>query len=185
MWAEAAMAKQLNWEKRRFDRSPKMSAKDETEFRKNDLAARWLADTEERAAARKAREAKKAKRRSAASTSKPPWDWAPWDEGKVKAMKQLESMILWDERSKELQIVPWPDRERQWKHLPSSAGACYSALHDMKAPDRVKALLTDFVMLTVHYGFDPKVVHETFMEIDEYLDVIGSPYQAETYGEPS
>jgi hypothetical protein len=44
MWA--AMAKQLNWERRRFDGKPTINIKEESEFRKGDFASRWIAKTE-------------------------------------------------------------------------------------------------------------------------------------------
>jgi hypothetical protein len=53
MWREGEMAKRLDWEKRKFDGVPKLSIKDEAEFRQGDAAARWLAKAEECEARRK------------------------------------------------------------------------------------------------------------------------------------
>jgi hypothetical protein len=53
MWSERAMARRLDWEKRRFDRHPKLCIKDEVEFRSHDVAARWLEKAEAREARRK------------------------------------------------------------------------------------------------------------------------------------
>jgi hypothetical protein len=50
------MAKRLDWEKRKFDRVPKLSIKNEEEFRQKDGAARWLAKAEEWQARRERRE---------------------------------------------------------------------------------------------------------------------------------
>jgi hypothetical protein len=50
MWSNAAMTKQLDWEKRRFDTRPKTSIKDENQYRKGDMAARWIARAEQRLA---------------------------------------------------------------------------------------------------------------------------------------
>ena len=41
-----AMAKRLDWEKRKFDGRRTTSVADESEFRRQDTAARWLADAE-------------------------------------------------------------------------------------------------------------------------------------------
>ena len=66
MWTEAAMAKRLDYERRKFDRLPKASVTDETEFRQRDAAARWLAGAEKwevtKAKLAKARKKKKRKR---------------------------------------------------------------------------------------------------------------------------
>jgi hypothetical protein len=40
------MVKRLDWERRRFDGRKKTSVTDETEFRKDDVAARWIAQAE-------------------------------------------------------------------------------------------------------------------------------------------
>jgi hypothetical protein len=50
MWTLTDMTKKLNWEKRRFDFRPKTNIKDENEFRKGDMAARWLERAEQRQA---------------------------------------------------------------------------------------------------------------------------------------
>jgi hypothetical protein len=50
MWTLTDMTKALNWEKRRFDFRPKTNIKDENEFRKGDMAARWLERAEQRPA---------------------------------------------------------------------------------------------------------------------------------------
>jgi hypothetical protein len=42
-----AMAKRIDWEKRKFDGRKKLSVTDETEFRQQDTAARWLANAEQ------------------------------------------------------------------------------------------------------------------------------------------
>ena len=46
MWTQQAMAKRIDWEKRRFDQRPKVSIADEAEFRKQDAAAHWLEHAE-------------------------------------------------------------------------------------------------------------------------------------------
>src|SRR6516162_3330940 len=70
MWTQQAMVNRIDWEKRRFDGRRKLSVKDESEFRKNDLAAKWLARKEAQLAADKERRAaEKAKR--AAQKAKP------------------------------------------------------------------------------------------------------------------
>jgi hypothetical protein len=58
------MAK-LEWEKRKFDGVPKLSIKDEAEFRQGDAAARWLEKAEEWEVRRKriAKVLKRAKQR--------------------------------------------------------------------------------------------------------------------------
>jgi hypothetical protein len=55
--SEATMAKAINGERRRFDGKRTLSVKDESEFRKGDVAARWIARAESQIAARKQRAA--------------------------------------------------------------------------------------------------------------------------------
>jgi hypothetical protein len=42
MYQETYLAKRLDWEKRRLDGRKKVSVTDESEFRKQDAAAKWL-----------------------------------------------------------------------------------------------------------------------------------------------
>jgi hypothetical protein len=46
-WSEAAVAKRLDWEKRRFDGRSKLSIKDEAEHRSNDFTNKWIKGAEE------------------------------------------------------------------------------------------------------------------------------------------
>ena len=64
MWSVASMSKALDWDKRRFDNRPKTSITDEAEYRKSDLAARWLAKAELREQKWKQREAKRGVKKS-------------------------------------------------------------------------------------------------------------------------
>jgi hypothetical protein len=43
MWSAEAVARKIDYEKRRFDNKRTLNIKDESEFRKGDVAARWLA----------------------------------------------------------------------------------------------------------------------------------------------
>jgi hypothetical protein len=47
------MARKINYEKRRFDNKRTLNIKDESEFRKGDVAARWIARRESEIAAKK------------------------------------------------------------------------------------------------------------------------------------
>jgi hypothetical protein len=47
------MAKQLDYEKRKFDGRRTLNIKDESEFRKGDVAAKWIAKRESEIAAKK------------------------------------------------------------------------------------------------------------------------------------
>jgi hypothetical protein len=64
------MVERLDWEKRASDSKTKRSLKDEEEFHKTDLAARWLKRAEQKNAEREARrQAEEDRRRAAASGS--------------------------------------------------------------------------------------------------------------------
>jgi hypothetical protein len=68
VWSDAYMAKRLDWEKRSSESKPKRSLKDQEEFHKTDLAARWLKRAEQKNAEREAcRQAEEDRRRVAAS----------------------------------------------------------------------------------------------------------------------
>jgi hypothetical protein len=56
--SEATMAKAINWGRRRFDHKRTLNVKDESEFRKGDVAARWIARRESEIAAKKQKRAK-------------------------------------------------------------------------------------------------------------------------------
>jgi hypothetical protein len=58
MWTNASMARAINWERRRFDGKRTLNIKDESEFRKGDVAARWLVRRESEIAAKKRQAAK-------------------------------------------------------------------------------------------------------------------------------
>ena len=58
MWTAEAMARKIDYEKRRFDNKRTLNIKDESEFRKGDVAARWLARRESEIAAKKRQRAK-------------------------------------------------------------------------------------------------------------------------------
>jgi hypothetical protein len=46
LWSEQAMAQRINYEKHRFDGKRKLAVTDEREFRKNDVASRWIEQAE-------------------------------------------------------------------------------------------------------------------------------------------
>jgi hypothetical protein len=48
MWSHQSMAQKLSWERRKFDSRAKTNIRDEQAFRETDVAARWLAQAEER-----------------------------------------------------------------------------------------------------------------------------------------
>jgi len=65
------MARKIDWERRRFDQKRTLSVKDESEFRKGDVAARWLAKAETEIAAKKRQEIAAKKQRAAEERAKP------------------------------------------------------------------------------------------------------------------
>jgi len=65
------MARAINWEKRRYDHKRTLSVKDESEFRKGDVAARWLANAEAKLAEKKARRAQEQSKHAKQELAKP------------------------------------------------------------------------------------------------------------------
>ena len=51
----------------------------------------------------------------------------------------------------------------------------------MKGKEQLACVMTDFVVLTVNFGLPPKLVHDAFMQIDEYRDAINKSVKAQ-YG---
>ena len=52
-----------------------------------------------------------------------------------------------------------------------TAGAAYVDRQKVKGKDATLAVLTDFYMLVMHQGIDPKIIHDAFLEIDEYVEI--------------
>ena len=53
-----------------------------------------------------------------------------------------------------------------------SGGGAYVARREWRGKRQLEAVLFDFFMLTVEYGFDAKLVHQAFLDIDEYREAL-------------
>ena len=97
-------------------------------------------------------------------------------------MKYRDCMIAWtpDDAARRkydttagcVKVGPHPDTTG-WSHqYECTTGSCYTEVKESTPNNQIIFMLTDFQKLIVGYGLDPMRVHEAFLQIDEYRDVI-------------
>lgn len=85
-------------------------------------------------------------------------------------MKLKEAMLVFDDDTKELRVVHWPEMDDESSHYRSSVGACETAHREMSTTKQLHYIVFCFHYLTTTHGFDPKHVHDELMHIDEYKE---------------
>ena len=97
-------------------------------------------------------------------------------------MKYRDCMIAWtpddvarrkyDAMAGCVEVGPHPDLTGWSQKYECTTGGCYADVRDSTPDRQVIFMLADFQKLIVGYGLDPMRVHEAFLQIDEYRDVI-------------
>ena len=98
-------------------------------------------------------------------------------------MKAKDALIAWTPVSASLhhastrgKVKVGPligDDDPDWTALYGyTGGAAWVDRRNMEEWQLIAAVFIDFQTLVISYGMDPKVVHEAFLEIDEYAERI-------------
>lgn len=87
-------------------------------------------------------------------------------------MKYLESMIVWNRDTADIDVVPWPDKERAADGYRSSVGACFGHVHEMSEEARIAQVFVDFHAIVVRDHVPLSAAHKAFLKIDEYRKTI-------------
>jgi len=76
-------------------------------------------------------------------------------------MRYADMMVAWSVDTKEVMVVPWPDRNGLTSHLRYSVGGAF-----VVSP--AEQVFIDFNTLVVRDGINPINAHNEFLKIDEY-----------------
>ena len=97
-------------------------------------------------------------------------------------MKYRECMIAWtpgdaarrkyDSTAGCVEVGPRPDLTGWSRKYECTTGSYYTEVQGSTPDKQIIFMLTDFQKLIIGYGLDPMQVHEAFMQIDDYRDVI-------------
>ena len=88
-------------------------------------------------------------------------------------MKAAEALITWDnEPEPRVCVSPLWAESVLSRQLEYSGGAAWQERRSLKGRQQIACVLADFVILTIHYGLPPALVHKAFLEIDEYREAI-------------
>ena len=88
-------------------------------------------------------------------------------------MKASEALITWDTEPEPcICISQLGEESRSSRELTYSGGAAWQSRREIKGREELACVMADFVYLTVTAGLPPKMVHEAFLEIDEYRDAL-------------
>ncbi len=71
-----------------------------------------------------------------------------------------------------VKVGKWPDKNGWSDQYLMTIGACYSERRKMSKHELEKMMFIDFHTLVVKDGFDPKILHQEFLKIDEYRKLI-------------
>lgn len=94
-------------------------------------------------------------------------------------MPSIKDLIIcWNSHSpidkkicpKNVALVPYPDHHDLSCNYESTWGGCNQMVQNMTFEQRKCMVFIYATNLMVNYKIDPKVVHQTFLEIDEYID---------------
>lgn len=85
-------------------------------------------------------------------------------------MLYKDAMVAWSAETKEVMVVPWPDRAGLARHLRSSVGAPFASTKTLNLTETVARIFVDFHTLIVRDGINPINAHNEFMNIREYRD---------------
>jgi hypothetical protein len=81
-----------------------------------------------------------------------------------------KTQIIWDAPDNPelppVALVQIPGKDDNRYH--ASWGACNSDFNEASVGEQVNMLMKQFVHMTINYGIEPELLHETFMQIPEY-----------------
>lgn len=93
-------------------------------------------------------------------------------------MKARKVMIAWDEigpvppGGRRLKVGPFPDVTGWSEPYSSTDGACFTVWRQCSAEELITRVFVLFSLLVTRVKFDPAVVHNEFLAIDEYRDAL-------------
>ena len=87
-------------------------------------------------------------------------------------MKLTECMIVWDAQTDHIDVVPWPDRNRESYAYRMSVGACDTDLRKMPEDRQIGMLFIHFHTIVVRDQVPVWAAHRAFLKIDEYRQCI-------------
>jgi hypothetical protein len=94
-------------------------------------------------------------------------------------VKASEALILWDsEPQPAVMVVRLGEETIASSLLTYSGGASWQLRREMRGAKQLSCVLADFVVLTTKFGISPKMVHEAFLQIDEYRKALDTSVMA-------
>jgi len=81
-------------------------------------------------------------------------------------------MIIWNQNTDQIDVVPWPDRARHSSGYRMSVGACDMSLHKLNRHQQCAMLFVHFNTIVVRDGVPVDAAHRAFLKIDEYRSLI-------------
>ena len=85
-------------------------------------------------------------------------------------MNATNTMLCWNPGTKEVALIPWPDKNQLSYQYPMSVLACYTDVRNMNFEQRKKIVFIEAMHLIVRDGCDPQAVHLALLDLDEYKD---------------
>lgn len=77
-------------------------------------------------------------------------------------------MLVYNPKSDQVKVVPWPDRTGLSRPYKRSVLACFSDFHEMPEEKRELTMFIEAYQGIVRDGVDPKAMHHAMLAIDEY-----------------
>lgn len=83
-------------------------------------------------------------------------------------MKLKEAMLVYNPGTAQVDVVPWPDRDRRSRDYRYSFLACFLDFHKCSPQMRKMLLFVTALQAVVRDEVDPKALHNALLKVDEY-----------------
>jgi hypothetical protein len=89
-----------------------------------------------------------------------------WNHGRLEPMRQ-------DGKPGDVLVIPFPDVCNSQAPYSCTSGACYTAVESLMPAQRREFVMALFTMLVVRDHVPVEAADKAFMQIREYVDVVG------------